>query len=513
MEKGLIPTLKLSLEMTDVLARTEQVGLKINMDTLDEIEQMYTEELETLEVRLNELAREAMGDTPVSLTSPDDRSMLLYSRKVKDKKDWSRTFNLGMEQRGATMKPKQRTRFSQREFNQTVRRMTDIVYKTRAETCPACKGHGRTRVVKKDGTLGKAVRVCRKCDGKGVLYIPTNTVAGFKMSPRDSYDVASAGFRTDKDTLDVRSSELSGAAQEFVNGYVRFNALRTYLNTFVEGIKNNVDGRGFIHPEFMQCVTATGRLSSRNPNFQNMPRGNTFAIRKVVESRFEGGFIIEGDYSQLEFRVAGFLAKDAQAYIDVKEGTDVHNYTASVIGCTRQEAKAHTFKPLYGGTTGTEAQQRYYRAFKQKYEGVTQWHDDLQRMAVERRVIALPSGREYAFPDARWTKYGTATHRTSICNYPVQGFATADLLPIALVALEKVVRDSGVRSVICNTVHDSIVMDVHPDEKNICIDMMKHAMLSLPFETVRRYGVTYDMPVGIEIKAGKNWLDLHEVEL
>tara|TARA_Y100001937_G_scaffold103852_1_gene143406 strand:- start:152 stop:322 length:171 start_codon:yes stop_codon:yes gene_type:complete len=56
-------------------------------------------------------------------------------------------------------------------------------------------------------------------------------------------------------------------------------------------------------------------------------------------------------------------------------------------------------------------------------------------------------------------------------------------------------------------------MDVHPDEKDICIDMMKHAMLSLPFETVRRYGVTYDMPVGIEIKAGKNWLDLHEVEL
>ena len=56
---------------------------------------------------------------------------------------------------------------------------------------------------------------------------------------------------------------------------------------------------------------------------------------------------------------------------------------------------------------------------------------------------------------------------------------------------------------ICNTVHDSIVMDVHPDEKNICIDMMKHAMLSLPFETIRRYGLAYDMPVGIEIKIGK----------
>ena len=92
--------------------------------------------MEELEERLNDMAREAMGDTPVSLTSPDDRSMLLYSRKVKDKKEWRRVFNLGMEQRGATMKPKQRTRMSRGEFNQTVRRMTDVIYKTRGEQCP-----------------------------------------------------------------------------------------------------------------------------------------------------------------------------------------------------------------------------------------------------------------------------------------------------------------------------------------------------------------------------------------
>jgi hypothetical protein len=93
----------------------------------------------------------------------------------------------------------------------------------------------------------------------------------------------------------------------------------------------------------MQTITATGRLSSRNPNFQNMPRGNTFAIRQVVESRFENGKILEGDYSQLEFRVAGFLSNDAQAYADVVDKLDVHSYTANIIGCTRQEAKAHTF--------------------------------------------------------------------------------------------------------------------------------------------------------------------------
>jgi len=293
---------------------------------------------------------------------------------------------------------------------------------------------------------------------------------------------------------------------------VRYNALRMYLGTFVEGMKNNVDDYGIVHPEFMQCVTATGRLSSRNPNFQNMPRGNTFEIRKVVESRFEDGKIIEGDYSQLEFRVAGFLANDQQAYDDVRIGTDVHNYTAGVIGCSRQEAKAHTFKPLYGGTTGTEAQQRYYRAFKEKYGGVSLWHEDLQREAVEKRVVTLPSGRQYAFPDARWTKYGTATHRTNICNYPVQGFATADLLPAALVRLDSLFIENKLQSVICNTVHDSIVIDCHPDEKIICVKLMREAMLSLPEETIRRYGVEYDMPVEIEIKMGDNWLDLHVVE-
>ena len=513
MQRTLLPTLRLSLEMTDTLARIERCGLKINLATLEEIEREYQEEMDILELRLNELAREAMGDTPINLSSPDDRSVLLYSRRVKDKGTWSRTFNLGHEKRGTTMKPKLRTRMKRGEFNAAVRNMTEVVQKTRGSQCSACRGEGRVSPLKKDGTLGKAIRVCKPCNGAGVVYVPTGEVAGFKLIPRDPMDTASAGFKTDKVTLENRQTDLSGDAYDFVVAYVRYNALRTYLSTFVEGMKNNVDENGFIHPEFMQCVTATGRLSSRNPNFQNMPRGNTFAIRKVVESRFEGGFILEGDYSQLEFRVAGFLSKDAQAYIDVNEGTDVHSYTASIIGCSRQDAKAHTFKPLYGGVTGTDAQQRYYRAFKEKYEGVTAWHEQLQREAVQKRLITLPSGRQYAFPDARWTQWGTATNRTAICNYPVQGFATADLLPAALVRLDKMMRTRKLSSVICNTVHDSIVLDVHPDEKDACIKLLEYAMVSLPTETVNRYGIEYDMPVGIELKIGKNWLDLTEVDL
>jgi len=506
-------TLKLSFEMTNVLSRIESNGLKINRATLDQIEEQYMDEMSMLENKLNRLAKNAMGDTPINLASPDDKSVLLYSRKVKDKALWSITFNLGHEMRGNTIKPKMKTRMNNKDFVRYVRQMTDIVYKTVGRQCETCRGSGRVTPLKKDGSAGRAKRICKTCIGKGVVYTSTGEVAGFKLIPRTTHDTASAGFKTDKVTLEDRLSELEGDAREFCEAYVRYNALRTYLSTFVEGMKNNVDENDFIHPEFMQCVTATGRLSSRNPNFQNMPRGSTFAIRKVVESRFEGGKILEGDYSQLEFRVAGFLAKDSNVYADVIKGTDVHSYTASIIGCSRQEAKAHTFKPLYGGVSGTRNQQAYYQKFKEKYEQVSEWHKELEKQAVSTKIIKLPSGREYSFPDARWTEWGSATNRTAICNYPVQGFATADLLPIALVKLDELMRKLEMKSVICNTVHDSIVLDVHPSEEQQCIKVLSEAMLCLPSETKRRYGIEYDMPVGIELKIGKNWLDLSEVNL
>ena len=102
--------------MTNVLTRIEMNGLKVNLDTLDEIEKEYNEELSYLENKLQTMAKEAMGDTPINLSSPDDRSVLLYSRKVKDKTLWSTAFNLGHGMRGNTIKPKLRTRMKKNDF-------------------------------------------------------------------------------------------------------------------------------------------------------------------------------------------------------------------------------------------------------------------------------------------------------------------------------------------------------------------------------------------------------------
>jgi DNA polymerase I-like protein with 3'-5' exonuclease and polymerase domains len=276
------------------------------------------------------------------------------------------------------------------------------------------------------------------------------------------------------------------------------------------------DARGFIHPNFNQCITATGRLSSSRPNFQNMPRGATFPAREAIVSRYDGGFILEGDYSQLEFRVAGYLSKDPVIYEEVKSGFDVHSYTAEIMGVSRQDAKAHTFKPLYGGVLGTNREMAYYSAFRNKYQGVTEWHDKLQEEAVTTKQVVLPSGREYAFPYAKYTRYGTTVGATSIKNYPVQGFATADLLPLALIRLHKsmkAMQKPVPKSKIINTVHDSIIMDVHPDEKDWMINLLQRSMLCIPEECKEQFGIDFDMPIEIELKIGKDWLNLEELEI
>ena len=181
------------------------------------------------------------------------------------------------------------------------------------------------------------------------------------------------------------------------------------------------------------------------------------------------------------------------------------------MGLSRQDAKAHTFKPLYGGTQGTEKQRSYYGKFKIKYSGIAEWHKELQEEAILYKRIKLPSGRVYKFPYVERTRYGTASHATSIKNYPVQGFATADLLPIALVRTHKAMKTLGLKSLIINTVHDSIIIDVHPDEKTACITALQQGMYSLVSECKKRYNIEYDMPIGTEFKIGEDWLNLKEI--
>ena len=507
--RGLLRTIKMMNEFLIVLTSMERNGIHINLDTLQSVEKQYRAEFAYLRQKIDKIVYEKMGDTKINLASPEQLSWVIYSKKPKSKETWSKLFNIGIDKH--TGKNKRRPQFSRIKFRDLVRSNTEMIYKTIAEQCGGCQGKGVIKKIKVDGTPYKKYSKCSVCDGDGFNYSRLAKVAGFNQRPRSVYDIAEAGFRTDRITLSKIVGEAEGELKEFIDAIIRHNAIDTYLHTFVNGIKSFTNESSLLHPKFMQAVTATARLSSRDPNFQNQPRGKTFPIRKVVDSRFDGGSILEIDFAQLEFRTAVFLAQDKQGMEDIKNKIDVHSYTAEIIGVSRQDAKAHTFKPLYGGTTGTEEEKRYYKKFAEKYKDIAKWHEELQTQAIKFKTLKLPTGREYSFPYAERMPWGGSSYSTQIKNYPVQGFATADIVPLACIKIYELMKEQKVKSLLINTVHDSIVADVYPGEEAVMSKIFKQGTASVIPALKEYYGINFNVPLDTDLKMGYNWLDIKEV--
>jgi DNA polymerase I-like protein with 3'-5' exonuclease and polymerase domains len=507
--KGLLMTLKMMNEFLVVLSDMERNGININLEELHSVEKEYRAEFAYLKQKIDKIVYKQMGDTKINLSSPEQLSWLIYSKKPKDKKEWAKIFNVGIDK--STGKNKRRPQYSRQQFRNLVSDNTEVIHKTVAQQCHTCKGKGVIKKLKKDGSPYKNYTKCPDCDGDGYLYTPMAKIAGFRQVPRSVYDIAESGFRTDRITLNKIAAEAEGEFKNFIDAIVRHNAVDTYLNTFVEGLKNFTNEKGFLHPKFMQAITATGRLSSRDPNFQNQPRGKTFPIRKVVTSRFKDGMILEVDFAQLEFRTAVFLSQDKQGMEDIKNKIDVHQYTADIIGVSRQDAKAHTFKPLYGGVTGTEDEKRYYTKFLEKYKDIKVWHEQLQSEAIRFKRIKLPTGREYAFPYAERTPWGGSTYGTQIKNYPVQGFATADIVPLACINIYKLMQEQKVKSLLVNTVHDSIVADIYPGEEDVMSKIFKQGTADVIPALKQYYNIDFNVPLDTELKIGYDWLNMKEV--
>ena len=509
-DKGLLKTVKVMNEFLIVLTDMERNGINVNLDDLKQVEKEYRAEFAYLKQKIDKIVYNKMGDTKINLGSPEQLSWLIYSKKPKDKNEWAKIFNTGIDK--FTKKNKKRPKFSFSQFRNLVANNSEPIYKTIASQCLHCNGKGVIKKIKVDGTPYKKYSKCSDCDGEGFTYSNMAKLAGFNQRPRSVYDVSDSGFKTDRLTLNKIAGEAEGEFREFIDAILRHNAISTYLNTFVEGLQNFTNENGLLHPKFMQAVTATGRLSSRDPNFQNQPRGGTFPIRKVIQSRFEGGQIIEVDFAQLEFRTAVFLAQDKQGMEDIKNKIDVHKFTADVIGVSRQDAKAHTFKPLYGGTTGTDAEKKYYKTFAEKYKDITKWHDELQTQAITYKRIKLPTGREYSFPYAERMPWGGSSYGTQIKNYPVQGLATADIVPLACIKIYEIMKKEKVKSLLINTVHDSIVADVYPKEEAVMSRIFKQGTASVIPALKEYYGINFNIPLDTEIKMGYDWLNMKEVK-
>ena len=504
-DKGLESTVKLTNQICVQLARIYQRGFNVNTDALEEVRKEFEQEKQELLTQLQSQVHELMGDRPINLNSPEQLSWIIYSRKPHDKPMWANSFE---------------PRFTDSQFKSVVKKNSDVLYKQKARQCTVCKGTGKVRKTKKNGKPFVNTSKCLECKAAGYLFTDTKDVAGLKfMAPNPDW-VSAHGFSTSKDNL--IKLETSARERNFQDAVVflqrvrRLSALDTYLSSFVEGISTHIKSDGMLHVQLLQHRTGTGRLSGANPNMQNMPRGGTFPVKKVFVSRFNNGLIMEADFAQLEFRTAAFLAQDETAMQEIADGFDVHAYTAKVITdagqpTSRQEAKEHTFAPLFGasGYGRTKAEATYYTHFNDKYKGITKWHRKLGNEALRFLKITNISGRQYAFPDVTRRHSGVPTHFPMIKNYPVQGFATGDVVPVVLNEMHERLRH--MKSCLFYTVHDSMVVDVHPDEKDLVLSIVWTLNQDLNKIIEETYGIDMNVPMLLEAKIGDNWLDTVDI--
>ena len=496
---------RVTFDTCKTLTRMYMSGIRVDLQELERVRDEFEKEKAEIEDRLQRKVRELMGATPINLNSPEQMSQVVFSKRIKNKGEWKELFDYTS---------------TVQEYKEAVQANSETIYRTKAYTCPTCEGQGKTYKVKKDGTKYARPNKCKDCDARGFKLEETNVVAGLKFTAPNKGWVSANGFSTGKDNLDAlmataRTRNMSDA-ESFLSDLKRLSAISSYLSAFVEGIANYTKHDGFLHVGLTQHITATGRFSGRNPNMQNMPRGGTFPVKKVFVSRWDGGKIMEADFAQLEFRTAAFLAQDETAIREIETGFDVHSYTAQVITeagqqTSRQEAKAHTFAPLFGATGygRSKAEAAYYHHFTEKYRGVAAWHRNLGEEAIRFNKITNISGRQYAFPDCRRRDNGSPSHFTMIKNYPVQGFATGDVVPVVLNRLHELLQP--LHSCVVNSVHDSMVVDVHPDEEQKVLHIVQLLNNSINDLVEKTYGVKMNVPLLLEAKIGPNWLDTVDV--
>jgi DNA polymerase I-like protein with 3'-5' exonuclease and polymerase domains len=487
------------------LTRMYMSGIKVDLQELERVRELFESEKAEIEDRLQKKVRQLMGDTPVNLNSREQMSQVVFSRRMINKKEWVDLFNFT-----STVD----------DYKDAVKANSELIYRTKAFTCPTCEGQGKTYKTKKDGTRFAKPNRCKDCDTRGFQLTETKQVAGLRFSAPSKSWVSADGFSTGKDNLEILAATARNnnmkEAESFLNDLKRLSAVSSYLSAFVDGISNFTKHDGFLHVGLTQHITATGRFSGRNPNMQNMPRGGTFPVKRVFVSRWDGGKIMEADFAQLEFRTAAFLAQDEKAMEEINTGFDVHSYTAQVITdagqkTSRQDAKAHTFAPLFGATGygRSKAEAAYYKHFVEKYEGIAAWHKKLGDEAMRFMKITNRSGRQYAFPNVRRRDNGMPSHFTMIKNYPVQGFATGDVVPVVLNELHELLQP--LHSCVVNSVHDSMVVDVHPDEEQQVLDIIELLNKNINDLVEDTYNVTMNVPLLLEAKIGPNWLDTVDV--
>ena len=345
-------------------------------------------------------------------------------------------------------------------------------------------------------------------------------------------------------TTIVETTKMKGT-KELVKKLLAYRETSKQLSTYIHGLGKHmmeVPQGTYVFGRLSQVATATGRLSSSSPNLQNISNN---PIKGAFVSRYkEQGNLIEFDFSQLEIAILAHVTKDKQLIADITRGKDIHSELFNDMNgrfpddVERKWFKRLTFGLVYGAGANTLASnagcdysvaKKFISTFYSRYPGVHIWHETMANVA-DLKGTHLPkdgsleitrtwvwkseTGRKYAFKEYKstWGDKEYSFSPTELKNYPIQGLATGDIVPMMLgILFRKFVNKKGITLV--NTVHDSIMFDVHNDVLTTTLKEI-NAILSNTDEYFKK---TFEVPLALKLNAsasvGKNWYITEKVEI
>ena len=320
------------------------------------------------------------------------------------------------------------------------------------------------------------------------------------------------GYSTDKDVLESLEEY-----HEIIPLLIEYRQTMKLKSTYVDGLRATIKDDSRIHTTFMQTVTSTGRLSSVEPNLQNIP------VRLELGSKIRTFFtapknkkIVDADYSQIELRVLSHISKDKvmqKAFID---GIDVHKVTASqVFGVNiedvtkqmRSKAKAVNFGIVYGisefglakniGTSWREAKE-YINTYLDKYKGIHEFMQNIVKEAKEKGYVTTLFNRRRYIPELKNKNKNIVQFGERIAmNTPIQGSA-ADIIKIAMNRLYKSLKDNNLKSKLVMQVHDELIVETYEDELEQVKSLVKEAMENV---------IKLDIPLDVDLNVGNSWYE------
>lgn len=337
-----------------------------------------------------------------------------------------------------------------------------------------------------------------------------------QLDPRAKKNSKSDSYSTDETTLQEIAYK-----HPIVNEILEFRGVKKLLSTYIEPFPSYVSPvTGKIHTTFNQALTSTGRLSSSNPNLQNIPirteRGKE--IRKAFIPSTPEGLILSADYSQIELRIMAHLSCDTHLIQAFKAGIDIHKATAAkIFGIDHTEvtpeqrriAKTANFGIMYGissfglaqrlGVPRNEAKKIIDDYFA-NFPAISSYIQDTLAAARETGYVETIFGRRRYLPDLN-SKNATVrslAERNAV-NAPIQG-TSADIIKLAMIGVDQKMTEAGLKSKMVLQIHDELVFDAIPEEieelKKIVVEQMENV-------------VKLSIPLTVECNYGKNWLEAH----